>query len=82
MNPWGQQVAGDVDMLPVGLVVGAAAAAAAGDQQQQQRRQHDLLVPMGTVRRTGQERVSSIRYNVTGQLLGVMGAGKGLEVFR
>lgn len=82
VNPSGQQDDDDEDMLPESLLVAAAAAAAAGDQQQQQRRQHDLLVPMGTVRRTGQERVSSIRYNVTGQLLGVMGAGKGLEVFR
>lgn len=72
----------DEDMLPESLLAAAAAKAAAAGEQQQQRRQHDLLVPMGTVRRTGQERVSLIRYNATGQLLGVMGAGKGLEVFR
>lgn len=70
----------DEDVLPESLLATAAAAAAAGEQQQ--RRQHDVLVPMGTVRRAGQERVSVIRYNVTGQLLGVMGAGKGVEIFR
>jgi hypothetical protein len=40
------------------------------------------LVPMGSVRRAGQERVSLIRYSSSGQLLGVMGAGKSLELFR
>jgi U3 small nucleolar RNA-associated protein 12 len=62
-----------------------AAAAAAGQQQPQpqpRRRQHDLLQPLGLVRRTGQERVARLRYNGSGQLLGVMGAGKGLEIFR
>jgi U3 small nucleolar RNA-associated protein 12 len=74
----------DEDVMPETLLAAAAAraAAAAADGQQQQRRQHDLLVPMGLVRRTGQERVASIRYSATGQLLGVMGAGKGLEIFR
>lgn len=61
---------------------GAGAGAAAGAQQQQQSRHHDVLIPMGTVRRTGQERVSLILYDPSGELLGVMGAGKGLEVFR
>jgi hypothetical protein len=54
-----------------------------GQQQQQQKvRQHDVLQFMGLVRRTGQERVGLIRYDAKGELLGVMGAGKGLEVFR
>lgn len=73
----------DEDVLPETLLATAAAkgaAAAAGEQQQ--RRQHDLLAQMGTVRRMGQERVSLIRFNASGQLLGVMGAGKGLEIFR
>lgn len=76
--------ADDDDVMPETLLAAAAAkaAAAAADGQQQRRRQHDLLVPMGLVRRTGQERVASIRYSSTGQLLGVMGAGKGLEIFR
>lgn len=58
----------------------------ARQQQQQQRRSasshHDVLVFIGNVRRTGQERVSLIRYDSSGEYLGVMGAGKGLEVFR
>jgi len=78
------------DVLPETLLAAAAAKAQAaaaanglgGQQQQQQRRQHELLAAMGTVRRTGQERVSLIRFNANGQLLGVMGAGKGLELFR
>jgi U3 small nucleolar RNA-associated protein 12 len=54
-----------------------------GQQQQQQKvRQHDVLLFMGLVRRTGQERAGLIRYDARGELLGVMGAGKGLEVFR
>jgi U3 small nucleolar RNA-associated protein 12 len=54
-----------------------------GQQQQQQKvRQHDVLLFIGLVRRTGQERVGLIRYDASGELLGVMGAGKGLEVFR
>jgi U3 small nucleolar RNA-associated protein 12 len=55
-----------------------------GQQQQQQQkvRQHDVLLFTGLVRRTGQERVGLIRYDASGELLGVMGAGKGLEVFR
>lgn len=73
----------DEDVLPETLLATAAAkAAAAAAGEQQQRRQHDLLAPMGTVRRMGQERVSLIRFNASGQLLGVMGAGKGLEIFR
>jgi WD40 repeat protein len=51
-------------------------------QQQQKVRQHDVLLFIGLVRRTGQERVGLIRYDASGELLGVMGAGKGLEVFR
>lgn len=71
------------DVLPETLLAAAAAAAAAaGGEQQQRRRQHELLVAMGTVRRAGQERVSLIRYSSSGQLLGVMGAGKSLELFR
>jgi U3 small nucleolar RNA-associated protein 12 len=73
----------DEDVLPESLLATAAAkAAAAAAGEQQQRRQHDLLVPMGVVKRAGQERVSMIRFNVTGTLLGVMGAGKGVEIFR
>jgi U3 small nucleolar RNA-associated protein 12 len=66
-------------------VLPAASAGLDGSLQQQQQhklRRHDVLIPMGTVRRAAQERVSLIRFDAAGQLLGVLGAGKTLEIFR
>eukprot|EP00775_Hariotina_reticulata_P013414 gene13414-13542_t len=57
-------------------------ASASQQQQQQKLRRHEVLLPMGIVRRAAQERVSLIRFDAAGQLLGVMGAGKSLEIFR
>eukprot|EP00879_Flechtneria_rotunda_P014523 GHRR01015177.1.p1 GENE.GHRR01015177.1~~GHRR01015177.1.p1 ORF type:complete len:678 (+),score=232.06 GHRR01015177.1:75-2036(+) len=72
----------DAQMVVAMEAAAAAAEGANGLQQQQQSGKHDVLVCMGTVRRAGQERVVLIRFDASGQLLGVMGAGKGLEVFR
>jgi hypothetical protein len=43
---------------------------------------HEVLHPMGGVRRTAQERVALVRYDASGGLLGVLSAGKSLELFR
>ena len=43
---------------------------------------HDVLHPMGGVRRTAQERVALVRYGAGGGLLGVLSAGKSLELFK
>ena len=40
-----------------------------------------VLHPMGSVRRGVQERAALVRYDPTGSLLAVLGAGKSLEVF-
>lgn len=76
----------DAEQRVIDAMVAAAAGSDAAAQQQQQQRSgssiHDLLVSVGSVRRTGQERVSLIRYDSSGEYLGVMGAGKGLEIFR
>ncbi|KAF6255140.1 WD40-repeat-containing domain protein [Scenedesmus sp. NREL 46B-D3] len=69
-NPDAGGAAAGVQGAAAGASTTAAAAAAAGSDSEDEAGM-----------RTGQERVGLIRYDARGQLLGVMGAGKGLEVF-
>ncbi|KAF8065837.1 wdr3 [Scenedesmus sp. PABB004] len=76
---------GDAERRLAALVAAAAAGgagAAAGAGAGAAPRRHELLVPMGSVRRLGQERVGAIHFSASGDLLGVMGAGKSLEIFK
>jgi U3 small nucleolar RNA-associated protein 12 len=66
---------------------GGAAAAGAGDGEggaaarSARAAAHDLLAPMGSVRRQAQERGARVRYDPGGALLGCLVAGKSLELF-
>lgn len=46
------------------------------------RSRHDVLTPMGSVRRSGQDRAVMVRFGARGRLLGCLAAGKSLELFR
>jgi len=59
-----------------------AAGAAEGEEDAAEANKRNVLVAMGSLKRTAPGRCSSVRYSTDGHLLGVLSIGKGVEVFR
>jgi len=65
-----------------GAGLGPSTSAAGGDGEDDRDGSHDVLFPMGSLRRAAPERCALVRWSACGRLLTAASAGKGLELWR